>query len=332
MILDEGKGLSTEEQQYDPMPIIGSLRRRVDEWRLIPDPANWQVTPETARLLQHWRTHQFSGLRPFFCQIEAMETLIWLTEVAPKRGREGRVFLDHLAGANEQANPGLGAAGAQAGHRRGQDHRDGDADRLADRQRRSPSQQPELYVRVPGRDTGQSPFATGYEYCRPTIPTAITRAASWFPQTCCRTCTKPRSSLPTSTPSNGGKSSRVSKGGRSLLQGRTGPEVQTLETEGRMLQRVMRGLLGMRGILAINDEAHHCYRQRSTSKPTRKAGSSGDDLSEAKQNREAARLWISGLEAVQRKLGLRRVVDLSATPVLSCEAPATRKARSSLGQ
>ena len=40
----------------------------------------------------------------------------------------------------------------------------------------------------------------------------------------------------------------------------------------------------------------------------------GDDRKEAERNREAARVWISGLEAVRRKLGLQRVIDLSATP------------------
>ena len=89
------------------MPIIASLRQRVDEWRLIPDPERWGVTPETARLLQHWRTHQFAEYQPFFCQIEAMETIIWLTEVASSNRRQEKVILDHLAGANEQANPGL---------------------------------------------------------------------------------------------------------------------------------------------------------------------------------------------------------------------------------
>ena len=38
--------------------------------------------------------------------------------------------------------------------------------------------------------------------------------------------------------------------------------MQTTETEGQMLQRVMTELMGMRRILAINDEAHHCYRRR----------------------------------------------------------------------
>ncbi len=40
----------------------------------------------------------------------------------------------------------------------------------------------------------------------------------------------------------------------------------------------------------------------------------GDDKEEAEKNNEAARLWISGLEAVKRKLGMTRVMDLSATP------------------
>ena len=66
------------------------------------------MTPETARLLQHWRHHEFSGVRPFFCQVEAVETVIWLTEVAPNRARRGKGFLDHLAAApTSEANPEL---------------------------------------------------------------------------------------------------------------------------------------------------------------------------------------------------------------------------------
>ena len=53
----------------------------------------------------------------------------------------------------------------------------------------------------------------------------------------------------------------LSKGGRSLLQGR-GDALNTVETEGQMLQRVMPGLMGMKNILVINDEAHHCYREK----------------------------------------------------------------------
>ena len=84
-VFDEGKGLSTKEQQYDQTPIISEVRGHVDSWRSLPNPNQWQVTPETARLLQHWRHHKFCGVRPFFCQVEAVETAIWLTEVAPNQ-------------------------------------------------------------------------------------------------------------------------------------------------------------------------------------------------------------------------------------------------------
>ncbi len=74
LVLDQGQGLSTEEQQYNITALINGVRAEVDQWRGIPNPADWRVTPETARLLQHWRHHAFSSIRPFFCQIEAVET------------------------------------------------------------------------------------------------------------------------------------------------------------------------------------------------------------------------------------------------------------------
>src|SRR5690606_1131895 len=104
----------------------------------------------------------------------------------------------------------------------------------------------------------------------------------------------------------------LSKGGRQLLQGRTGDALHTLETEGQMLQRVMPELLGMKNILAINDEAHHCYREKPDEEDENEL--KGEEKAEAQKNNEAARLWISGLEAVNRKIGLSRVFDLSATP------------------
>ena len=106
LVFDEGKGLSTSKQQYDPTTIITALRVHVDRWRDIANPNDWHVTPETARLLQHWRHHNFSGVRPFFCQVEAVETIIWLTEVAPHVGKVGKDMLEHFANASNDANPG----------------------------------------------------------------------------------------------------------------------------------------------------------------------------------------------------------------------------------
>jgi hypothetical protein len=91
------------------------------------------------------------------------------------------------------------------------------------------------------------------------------------------------------------------KGGLSLLQLR-GEELNTLETEGQILQRAMPNLMGMENILVLNDEAHHCYREKPEADDEELKG---DDRKEAEKNLEAARVWISGLESVNRQLGGR---------------------------
>ena len=62
MVLGGKDSLSTEEQEYNPTPIINEVRGFVDAWRNLPNPEQWLVTPETARLLQHWRHQLLSSL------------------------------------------------------------------------------------------------------------------------------------------------------------------------------------------------------------------------------------------------------------------------------
>ncbi|MCU0895512.1 MAG: DEAD/DEAH box helicase family protein, partial [Rhodospirillales bacterium] len=107
LVLDSGDGLSTEEQEYNPTPIINEIREYVNGWRGLRNPEQWLVTPETARLLEHWRRHPFQSIRPFFCQVEAVETIVWLSEVAPKLGNRVQHIKAHIKGANEQSNPEL---------------------------------------------------------------------------------------------------------------------------------------------------------------------------------------------------------------------------------
>ena len=66
---------------YNENAIVNDIRRHVGDWRAVPNPNDWGVTPTTQRLLQHWRRDDVQGLRPFFCQVEAVETAIWLAEV-----------------------------------------------------------------------------------------------------------------------------------------------------------------------------------------------------------------------------------------------------------
>lgn len=85
------------------------------------------------------------------------------------------------------------------------------------------------------------------------------------------------------------------------------------ESDGAMLRRVAGPLMGMKNIVVLNDEAHHCYRERPLSEEEKKE-IKGELKEEADKANEAARLWISGLEAAKRTLGINIVYDLSATP------------------
>jgi type III restriction enzyme len=302
--------LSTDEQKYDPNPFINRLRSELESWRALPNPAQWQVTPDTARLLQHWRHHPFNNQRPFFCQIEAIETAIWLTEVAP-HSKEGRSLLDHLARANKDANPEL--------------------DRLALKLATGAGKTTVMAMLIAwqavnaARHPGSKTFTSGFLICAPGL-TIKDRLRVLLPNDLDNYYTT-RELVPTDMFDDVKRArivitnyhafrlherTEISKGTRSLLQGPVGPPLKTEETEGQMIQRVLGDLMGMKNILAINDEAHHCYREKPPQADDEEL--KGDDRKEAEENNKAARLWISGLEAVNHQLGLSRVIDLSATP------------------
>ena len=299
------KGISDDSQEYSLSVYINSIRDKVTAWRNLSDPTSWKVTPTTERLLRHWRHHPFEGIRPFFCQVEAVETAIWLAEVAPK---SHKAFLERLQEVNSEANPDLLRVCLKLATGAGKTTVMAMliAWQTLNSVRHPNSQRftKDFLIVTPGitiRDRLQvlkPNDANSYYSTRNLVPSdmvmdlqkaniVITNYHAF----------KPRERV------------QVAAGTRKMLQGR-GPDLETLETEGQMIQRVM-GSLG-KNVLVINDEAHHCYREKPGIDD--ESDLKGDDKDEAKKNSEAARLWISGLEAVQRKLGVMRVYDLSATP------------------
>lgn len=303
-------GLDTQKQQYDPNSIINAVRAKVDAWRSLP-PSAWRVTPETARLLDHWRNFSFSGVRPFFCQIEAAEVVIYLTEVAPQT-KDGCAFLDYLKKASDDANPGIM--------------------RLALKLATGAGKTTVMAMIIAWQTINavrhplSRKFTRGFlittpgltikdrlRVLQPNDPDSYYRNRELVPEDMQGDLHKARIVITNYHAYKRKERMELSRGGRALLQGRTGKEISTMESPGQMLQRVMPELMGMKGILAINDEAHHCYR----AKPDAESGASqlkGDAKTEAQENNEAARLWISGLEIVKEKIGLLNVIDLSATP------------------
>ncbi len=306
-----GEGFTEEGGlQYNPTEFIQGIRQQVDQWRQLPNSEAWRVTPETARLLQHWRSHEFQGVRPFFCQIEAVETAVWLTEVAPQLGKRGQPFLDHIQSANEQANPELL--------------------RIAFKLATGAGKTMVMAMIIAWqtinavRHPTSSRFTRGFLIVTPGI-TIKDRLRVLFPNDP-DSYYASRELVPGDMLADLGRAKivvtnyhafklrerlNISSGGRKLLQGR-GPELQTLETEGQMIQRVMPDLMGLKNVLVLNDEAHHCYRERPDNEDMDEL--KGDEKAEAQKENEAARLWISGIEIVKRKLGVRSVFDLSATP------------------
>ena len=309
LLTAEGQRLSEGEQKYDLTAIIESVRAQVNVWRRLPKPADWHVTPETARLLTHWRSHAFSDTRPFFCQVEAAETAIWLTEVAPET-KAGRGFLQHLKDASRDANPLLSRLALKlatgAGKTTVMAMLIAWQTINAVRRPASRSFTKGFLVVAPGitiRDR--------LRVLQPNDPDSYYKSRELVPADLLSEIDKAKIVITNFHAFRLRERIEVSKGGRALLQGRTGDELDTRETKGQMLQRVMPELMGMKNILAINDEAHHCYREKPSDDDEELKG---DDRKEAERNNEAARTWISGLEAVHDKLGLSRVLDLSATP------------------
>jgi type III restriction enzyme len=309
IVLVDESGISTQEQQYDPTSIINEVRTLVEEWRTLPNPNQWHVTPETARLLQHWRHHQFSNLRPFFCQVEAVETIIWLTEVAPNMGKRAKGVLDHLVNANNDANPELMRAALKLATGAGKTTVMAMliAWQTVNANRRPQSK---LFTRGFLIVTPGITIKDRLRVLQPNDPDSYYVNAELVPPDMLGDLDRAKIVITNFHAFKLRQVLELSAGGRKLLQGRGAP-LDTLETEGQMIQRVMPDLMGLKNVLVLNDEAHHCYREKPISD---EETLTGDDRKEAERNKEAARLWISGLEAVNRKLGVSRVIDLSATP------------------
>ena len=67
-----------DSASIEPHMTINSLRDVINDWRH----SGWRgATARTRRLLEFWHRSDLGvGMRPFWCQMEAVETMIWLFE------------------------------------------------------------------------------------------------------------------------------------------------------------------------------------------------------------------------------------------------------------
>jgi type III restriction enzyme len=281
---------------------INEVRRHVASWRA----AGWPNTTRLTQRLLQWWTAPGRENRLFFCQIEALETAIFITEAAQKLGHN---WLDaEMRQANEAHNPGLFRTAFKMATGSGktivmamliawqalnkmeypQDARFSDAFlvvtpgiTIRDRLRVLLPNDPQNYYRA--RDLVPPELFERLHQARIVITNFHTFLA------------RERVSAARLTKAMLGKGS----GGAFT------------ETPAQVARRVCRDLGGKRSLIIINDEAHHCYQHRM--EPIEeKVG--GDERREAERREEAARIWLNGLASVRDKFGVRAIFDLSATP------------------
>ena len=302
----KGKQLTFEtewtQQHIAENKFINDVRHRVSIWR---QGGYRGITKTTARLLEYWQRPDREK-RFFFCQLEALETAIYLTEVAKKFGDAW--IENELRQANETANPLLFRVAFKMATGTGkttcmamliawhtlnklanpQDKRFADAFLIV-----TPgiTIRDRLRVLLPNLPDN---YYHRWDILPPDLLPEMLKAKILI--------TNYHAFMLREKISAGKLTKTI------LTEGTSSPFT---ETPGEMVRRVCRELGTKKNIIVINDEAHHCYRRRPDGVEEKLTG---DERKEAEKREEAARIWISGLEAVQAKLGIKVVYDLSATP------------------
>lgn len=229
------------------------------------------------------RTLEPPGPQPsaFFCQIEAVETLIYLTEVDPER------FRGKVQEANDEANPGLFRLASKMATGSGKTtvmamiiawHAVNKA-----RQPNSKKFTDAFLVICPGIT-----IKDRLQVLQPSEPDNIYEALGVVPPDLLDGVRRARIVITNYHAFMLRETEALSKLNRQILGGRDG-EKRFVETEGQMVARVAKELMQRRDILVLNDEAHHCYRQNVTAAADKAAKLAAEEKDEAKKNNEEAR-------------------------------------------
>ena len=316
----------------EKLDLVNRLREDVALWRA-SDYEN--ATQTTKRLLRHWRSPDRKR-RFFFCQIEAVETVIYLTELlAAGRTRRGKAAVsreEYVA----LLNPGESALERTA---KGEF-----VARLSDPPLREDWKKLTRYGCKMATGSGKTvvmAMLTAWTLCNRGAVPGDTRFPRAVLAVCPNLTVKER--LQVLRPDLGAESyyekfDIVPSQMRPLmLQGRVmitnwhafAPE--SAHTEGgknyavvnkgeegpdAFARRVLKELYGLGEVLVLNDEAHHAYRPAPpeiAAKSKRKKNA--DAFGEAsKEDAEEATVWVEGLDKLNQATGVAFCMDLSATP------------------
>jgi len=269
----------------------------VDQWRS----GGWDgATPVTRQLLEYW-THGEHVPRIYWAQVEALETAIWLHEIAPSLPEPAHSILDNLTQSNHNHNDGLRRLALKMATGTGKTLVMAmiiawQVCNFMENNRNFSSQ---FVVVTPGliiRDR--------LEELVPNTPDNIYDKMNLIPiglssrLNSASVCIENYQSFHTrdlyTRHGATGKEKRV-------LGARNAPHSR--EPEMVMLQRVLDGIDLEKNVVVINDEAHHCYKPGTA---TRRG--------ENKDDQHRAAVWFHAVKLIGRSSKLLSIYDLSATP------------------
>ena len=312
--------LADEEQ--DDLPLVNALRADVRRWRA----SRWPGASETTkRLLRHWWRGDRSR-RLFFCQIEAVETVIYLRELLA-RGRSPRwkpqLLLTEFETLSKGINPRPEAWMAQVAQ----------PPKLADLPLGSSGKPIPRYACKMATGSGKTvvmAMLVAWAFCnRGTKP-----GDPGYPRRVLVVCPNLTIKERLRVLRPGDKNDyydgfdlvpsalrpELAKG-KVLVTNwhRLGPEKDEVKVGNVTVSRLggetpeafARNRLGDlwddEPLMVLNDEGHHAYRPAPVAKNVRMSA-------DAKADREAATVWIDGLDTINAACGIELCIDLTATP------------------
>ncbi|MDZ7851649.1 MAG: DEAD/DEAH box helicase family protein [Halomonas sp.] len=283
-------------RRSEPLELVNRIRQRVDEWRTAGYPG---VTSVTRQLLEHWQARgdwDPDGRRweggprqyPFyFCQLEAIETLIWWLE-AQESFRQG-IFL-----------PGDG----------------GPWERICNKMATGSGKTSVMALIITWQTLNAIQYPNDRRYSKAVLVvtpglTVKSRLQVLYPgneknvydefRLCPNESMRQQLNRVELAVENWHTLMPLKEQARSVVK-------KGKESDEAFTRRVLGKLAGHKDLIVINDEAHHAYRQRAEMKVSKKeAEALGIDLEEATR-------WIEGLDRLHKTRRIRRCFDLSATP------------------
>jgi len=313
------KGTTKEQRELDfdatgerreKNTLINDIRFEVDRWRARGYPG---VTPISRKLLQWWAARAPEREEPmFFCQREAAETAIFLAEAAGRQGTadyrtridpQNKLHNDDLPRIGLKMATGTGKTVVMA--------------MLIAWQTLNKVMSPND-ARFVKRFLVVTPGITIRDRLRvldPTDPGNYYRERDLVPSDLWEALLQAQlviTNYHTFLFRDAKEIQGVASNTRKILtHGKTTDPFK--ETNDQMVARVLRDLSG-RGkgeIVVLNDEAHHCYQDKPLEDP---GELDSEDKKEVEQRNADARVWFKGLQAIRKKVGIKVVYDLSATP------------------